>query len=385
MASNKTTPLSPIKRGPGRPAKKSTNAEETKSYSDVISAATKISARNQLQHTDSVKVPGKSKKSDCDSVLTKEFQNSLADLEARLSSQISDIVSRSLAPLKSLVATQQSVLNCKIESLEAKFIHLPEEIDSIVTEKINQALSHFQAPNSSTTPQTESVSKVPASTTIPNPTQDYERKYNVVVYGVAENPKGTPWASRASRDLNSVSSVISNIESSITTHSIRDCYRLGKYSESNKRPRPVLIKLHRSHDASIILSKRGSLKGSSITIKPDMSPAERATESILLKQRWLLIQSDNTNRIKIRGSSLFVNGRLHGRVINSQFLTHPLLSDYVTPLLNTSTSKDNAPISTDTITNDSINSATSETTSRSSTPTIINSQSLRVTSDGDSD
>ena len=52
-----------------------------------------------------------------------------------------------------------------------------------------------------------------------------------------------------------------------------------------------------------------------------MTPEQRHTESILLKERWALIQK-NTERkaIKIRGSRLFLNNKLYGEVKNSSFV-----------------------------------------------------------------
>ena len=350
--SNDTTLPSQPKRGPGRPRKdQSTNpANGTVTKTSNVPSSS-IAASANLSATKSSAGSKKAAGAPSD---TDQLHSSLADIEARLSSQISKIVSSSLAPLKALVSSQQSVLNCKIENLEARFDSLCEEIDSIISQKLDQALKLLQPadspmPTSSSEPITQAPSHQSESTTT-NRHTDYERKFNTIVYGVPENPNGTPWATRASKDLNTISSIISNIENTITTNSIRDCYRLGKYSETSKRPRPVLVKLHRSHDAQIILSKRSSLKGSSVFIKPDMSHAERATEQILLKQCWLLIQSDSTNNIKIRGSCLFVNGRPHGLVVESKYLTYPLLSDHVTPVLNASTSKNNSSINTDTTT-----------------------------------
>ena len=52
-----------------------------------------------------------------------------------------------------------------------------------------------------------------------------------------------------------------------------------------------------------------------------MTPEERHTESILLKERWALIQKNIERKvIKIRGSRLFVNNKLHGEVKNSSFV-----------------------------------------------------------------
>ena len=51
-----------------------------------------------------------------------------------------------------------------------------------------------------------------------------------------------------------------------------------------------------------------------------MSQAERFTESLLLKERWRLIQS-GTNRksIRIQSTNIYVDDKLHGRVHNSLF------------------------------------------------------------------
>ena len=76
-------------------------------------------------------------------------------------------------------------------------------------------------------------------------------------------------------------------------------------------------------------------------------PPERTTEWILLKQCWLLMQSDSTNNVKLWGSHLFVNGRPHGLVVESKYLMYPLLPDHITPVLNTLTSKNKALTSTD--------------------------------------
>ena len=183
---------------------------------------------------------------------------------------------------------------------------------------VTQAPSHQSESTSTTNPSTYPKTSVSTN----RHTTDYERKYNITVHGVPENPHGIHWTTHASKDLNTVSSIISTIDNSITTNSIRDCYHLEKYSGTNKRPHPVLVRLYRSHDAQIILSKRSSLKGSSTTIKPDMSHAERTTEQILLKEHWQLIQSDSTNNIKIRGSRLFINGPWPSSRIKVQYIPH---------------------------------------------------------------
>jgi len=52
-----------------------------------------------------------------------------------------------------------------------------------------------------------------------------------------------------------------------------------------------------------------------------MTPEERLVESILLKERWALIQKGTDHRaIKIHGNRIFVNSKLHGEVKNSNFI-----------------------------------------------------------------
>ena len=75
------------------------------------------------------------------------------------------------------------------------------------------------------------------------------------------------------------------------------------------------MKFIRAADVSTVLSKRGSLRNSLVSIKPDMSPLERKCESLLLKERWSLIQSGIPRpAIRIRGSHLLVRNKLHGQI-----------------------------------------------------------------------
>lgn len=128
---------------------------------------------------------------------------------------------------------------------------------------------------------------------------------------------GTTRSVRMSQDLEKVSEIFKSIDNSINDHSIKDLFRLGKFDSGRSRPRSILVKFVRCADASKVLSKVSSLSQPFI-VKPDMSAAQRVRESILLKERWSLLQS-GTNRksIKIRNSSIYVNNILHGTVDSS--------------------------------------------------------------------
>ena len=84
-------------------------------------------------------------------------------------------------------------------------------------------------------------------------TQD--SKFNIVIHGVKKCPKGSPRHACIENDLNASVSVLSSIDISIKDQSIKDIFRLGKYYDGNQHPRPILVKLIRSADASNILNK----------------------------------------------------------------------------------------------------------------------------------
>ena len=160
----------------------------------------------------------------------------------------------------------------------------------------------------------------PITNTTSRMSKNHDNKYNIVLYGVDECPSGMSHQARFQSDLSSIVNTLSTLDSSIVPQFIRDCYRLGKFSPEASRPRPILITFIRIADLSGILSKRGNIT-QPYSIKPDMSPNERLHESILLKERWNLIQSGVSRKyIRIRADCLYVRNKLHGRVCNSKFV-----------------------------------------------------------------
>ena len=160
----------------------------------------------------------------------------------------------------------------------------------------------------------------------PNPTRiagqgsHQGRKFNVVLFGVPELPKGTKRVVRLAKDTATITAALTGLDSSISSYSIRDCFRLGKFQDNSARPRPVLVKLNWVADVQCALSKASSLPHS-MWIKPDLNPEERVCQSILLKTRWSLLQSGfDKSDIKIRGSRINIKGSLYGHVAGSAFV-----------------------------------------------------------------
>ena len=116
-----------------------------------------------------------------------------------------------------------------------------------------------------------------------------ERSFNIVIYGIQECAKCTIRNLRQQSDLANAVQVLSKAIESVSSQSIRDCYHLGKYTQSD-HPRPLVAVLNKTADVSEILTNRGNLRRP-YYVKPDMNPEERAVESLLLKEIWSLITS----------------------------------------------------------------------------------------------
>ena len=233
----------------------------------------------------------------------------------------------------------------EIDSLKEAVEVLKGEIATLKSSQSSQALpppSPALLPGvSPTDPQPGGTIAKTVNTTAPAfVSGSHDRKFNVVIYGVEECPSGTRKASRLKDDMDKVVTALSKVDNSIESRSLRDAYRLGRFSTDKKQPRPLLVKFIRAADASSVLSNRDSLRNTTIFIKPDMSPIERKSESILLKERWSLIQSGvPRDVIRIRGSHLLVRNKTHGQVkITGSTLQYCVSSDSYKSVVHNSSS-----------------------------------------------
>ena len=223
-------------------------------------------------------------------------------------------------------------------------------------------------PASSVTPQSSSS---PVQQPHPLPAAvTSDRKFNVVVFGVPELPKGSSRYTRSHKDYNNVCSLISKLEKGSDHKSlVRDCHRVGRY-DMNKC-RPILVLLNSTADVRNILSKCHSLS-SPVSIKPDRSTTERKIEAILLKERWKLIQLGMDRRsIRLRNSAIYVNGRLHGRVTGSVFMPTPTLGDIAPHLSTLSVSTSTPTVHPASPPNYEVSTASSSTSIPSTNPPSI--------------
>ena len=157
----------------------------------------------------------------------------------------------------------------------------------------------------------------------------FSKKFNTVIFGLSECPKGSPKYERITHDTNLVCKTVQSVYPNLSDYAICDCSRIGKYSED--RTRPLIVKFARSCDVTAILSNRHKLSKTEfpkVSIKPFMSTAERKTESTLLKERRALIDNGVERRhIRIRGNSIYANGIKVGSANEDVFIRHQQSED----------------------------------------------------------
>ena len=228
-------------------------------------------------------------------------------------------------------------LHC-ITSRQSSEIDELKKVVSDLSAKINSSEVQSSPVSNGHLGETEPtpVSK-PTTTTTQQTTKERQlddRKFNLVVFGIKECPNGTKRPDRVKHDIESSVSILSKLNDEIRANSVRDSFRLGKFKKDQTRPRPLLLKLNRAIDVITVLSNRSSVEDKSIIIKPDMTPDEKQVESLLLKERWSLMESGtNKSDIKIKSGSLFVKGKKHGYVRNSVYYS-------VNPVAATATATD---------------------------------------------
>uniref|UniRef100_A0A1X7TMN6 Reverse transcriptase domain-containing protein n=1 Tax=Amphimedon queenslandica TaxID=400682 RepID=A0A1X7TMN6_AMPQE len=160
------------------------------------------------------------------------------------------------------------------------------------------------------------------------------RKYNVIVFGVVEQPSGTPWPARSNHDYNEVCRLFSHLDEGTEDYLIRDCRRIGRFQPDASHPRPILVTLGSTSDVFFIMSKRNLLP-STIYVRRDLSPVQRKERSILFSEKNKLKDSGvPIQSISIRCSSLFVGEREVGKVTGGAFISSRSLGNLAPSLTN---------------------------------------------------
>lgn len=219
--------------------------------------------------------------------------------------------------------------NCRLDKQTLELSSLREMVTSLTCDlealkKLIQPLgtpsekpiSYASAVNGPSPSQlSQSRSPVPTLKDLfPSSNPDTERKFNLIISGIEESQQGVDRHTRQSHDLEEVSATLSSLVSSISSDSIKDLFRLGKFDVNHKRPRYILVKMIRASDVPAVLSKKSSL-AHPIFIRRDLPREVRSRHSTLMKERRLLIESGiDRSVIKVQKHSITVKDVLYGEL-----------------------------------------------------------------------
>lgn len=227
-------------------------------------------------------------------------------------------------------------------------------------DELNSSLQQISQSNSSSSPGDPNINRASSNNhvdfesnfTKPNESgTSANKRYNVVVSGITEPPSGTSYTGRLNADMEAVSTLLSNMADNIQSplsFLIRDCRKLGRYKTDSEKPRSLLVTLNSTVEVSTVLSNCHQLP-SAVSIRPDLSPSERQTRGILLRERRRLIDSEVSRRdIKLRKRELYVSGTLVGRVVNNAFVKNQSLGALAPQLSSSPVSDSLSAVSSDT-------------------------------------
>jgi hypothetical protein len=156
-------------------------------------------------------------------------------------------------------------LNTKVSNLETKLLstlpkqndlHVSIQPDLSTSSQPPQSVLHSSEPRSSTLDSSNNTQHVQT-------TYATDRKFNLVVYGIQENPIGTPRHVRSTNDLANCLHILNNIHPSMSTNPVRDFTQLDKFAENSTWPRPILLTFVSSIDVANVSSNRKKLSSQS--------------------------------------------------------------------------------------------------------------------------
>uniref|UniRef100_A0A1X7VKE6 Uncharacterized protein n=1 Tax=Amphimedon queenslandica TaxID=400682 RepID=A0A1X7VKE6_AMPQE len=278
-----------------------------------------------------------------DLLLSDQLDAFFVEVKSKLEASTKQILADALAPLRSLLQKQVDTINKCLSSLEPECRAEIEKLASSVTKIQEELSSHSSAVATVSPPQVVHISghTVSASAgggryaphlgSISSATIDC--KFNIIAFGISECSHGSPRHERSNQDLLKISDLFKTIDSSFNSMSVSDLRRLGKYSPEARSPRPLLVSFLRTSDVQHILGHSHEVS-STYRVQSNHSHEERADRALLLQERYQLISSGTVDRssVKIKHLSMFVNDRLHCKVVNSQLVRSHTLGDLSTSL-----------------------------------------------------
>lgn len=127
--------------------------------------------------------------------------------------------------------------------------------------------------------------------------EDERRARNIIISGLPETAKEDPSARmKVLHDLFTKMG-LSNID-------VDDAMRLGE--PSGGKPRPILVKLCRTHQKRLIMQAKKALRGQNVYVNNDLTKKQREQEKVLRAKFKELRGADNAITCNIRGSVMTI-------------------------------------------------------------------------------
>ena len=201
-----------------------------------------------------------------------------------LSSEVSALQAQvSSITVPAVTLDDQSPLSTEVQRVSASLVQLTTSMEALQAKCGSQ--SSLQVGDHPS--QDVQTSGPPTYPKVKVTQQNPDRRYNIIVSDIKENPVGTVRSARVACDMAEVTSLLSPLLPALNESTIRDCYRLGKFSP--ERCHPLLVALNRTCDVSTALSNKHMLADQPhIKVNADLSVSDCNPRSILLRKRYEL-------------------------------------------------------------------------------------------------
>lgn len=138
------------------------------------------------------------------------------------------------------------------------------------------------------------------------------RKTNIILFNVNEQPSAMSKDQRFNKEKSEVSEIVKQVSSEVATENI-NFHRIGKFNDTNNRPRPIKVTLSNEPDVHKLIKNANKLKQSnkfkSISIAFDRTPRQISYYNELKEQLNARIDKGEQNlKIKyIQGVPKIIN------------------------------------------------------------------------------
>ena len=210
---------------------------------------------------------------------------------------------RTIDKINEKIKTETQEINKKLQTME-------ERITAVVDTRVDNAIkttckkldkSYAEA----VAVQLRNIGATSKAHSREPPDLDHNIRKSIRIQGVLEDPDKSK-AENFVPTTNEVNDVLKRI--GVTTQ-ITELKRLGKFSNTRKKPRTLLLTLPTEHDARLVLAKAHE-KRTGVFILPALSKKDTIKENLCLKKRRELLKENvPRDKLNIRNLELFNDGK----------------------------------------------------------------------------